>query len=187
MDQTTLSYERQAEDDTLYLRLLTADDVTDEYIGWFKDTDVTQFLDSKDLTKQDVVEYIERGHADRRHFMYGIFDVRTDRHFGNMKIGPIQWSHGVADMVCVIGRKEYWGKGLAKKAIRLGNKIAFNTHDLRKLSGGMATSNIGSFKAYTGAGWVEEGRLRGHNLIDGEAQDRILVSCFNPAYFGGDS
>lgn len=168
----------------LFLRILDTTDVTDEYLSWFKDEIVTQFLDSHDLSRDDIVSYIREGHANRTHFMYGIFSKDDGVHLGNIKVGPIQWSHGVSDLVCVIGRREYWGRGLAKEAIRLGNRVAFEKYGLRKLSGGMADSNIGSYKAYTGADWVEEGRLRGHNVIDGEPRDRILISCFNPAFFG---
>ena len=83
----------------------------------------------------------------------------------------------------MIGVKEFWGKGLAKEAILLGNRIAFGVHGMRKVSGGIASGNVGSIKAYTGADWVIEATMKGHHIINGEAQDRVVVSCFNPAYF----
>jgi len=50
----------------------------------------------------------------------------------------------------------------------------------------MFRGNIGSVKAYTRAGWVIEGVLKGQYLVDGKAEDRILVACFNPKYFDID-
>jgi hypothetical protein len=47
----------------------------------------------------------------------------------------------------------------------------------------MYETNISSIKSYTKAGWVIEGRLSGHYLVDGNQIDRILVGCFNPKYF----
>lgn len=167
----------------VFLRRLTADDVTQDYLGWFDDTTVTEFLDARHLTRASVIEYIETGASAKLHFMYGIFDVESRRHIGNLKIGPIQWNHLVSDLVCVIGVREFWGKGLAKEAIRIGNRVAFDVHGMRKVSGGIASSNIGSIKAYTGADWVIEATMKGHHLINGEPQDRIVVSCFNPNYF----
>lgn len=167
----------------VYLRRLTADDVSQDYLDWFEDATVTEFLDSRSLTKESVIDYIEDGAKSRLHYMYGIFDSESDRHIGNLKIGPIQWNHLVSDLVCVIGDRDFWGKGLAKEAIRLGNRVAFEVHGMRKVSGGIASGNIGSIKAYTGADWVIEATMKGHHLINGEAQDRIVVSCFNPKFF----
>jgi len=171
----------------VFLRRLTPDDVTDEYIEWFRDGVVTEFLDSRDLSKEDVISYMVDGANLRLHFMYGIFDKESCTHIGNVKVGPIDWNHLVSDLVCVIGDKKFWGKGLAKEAILLGNRVAFNVHGMRKVSGGIASGNVGSIKAYTGADWVVEATMKGHHLIDGEPQDRVVVSCFNPAFFPKES
>lgn len=167
----------------IFLRRLTAEDVSEEYLDWFRDETVTEFLDSRSLTRRSVIEYIESGASSKTHYMYGIFDIGHDKHIGNIKVGPIQWAHLVSDLVCVIGAREYWGQGLAKEAIRLGNRVAFDVHGMRKVSGGIASGNVGSIKAYTGAGWVVEATMKGHHLINGEPQDRIVVSCFNPKFF----
>lgn len=58
---------------------------------------------------------------------------------------------------------------------------------MRKVSGGIASGNVGSIKAYTGADWVIEAIMKGHHLINEEPQDRIVVSCFNPKFFPSDS
>ena len=47
----------------------------------------------------------------------------------------------------------------------------------------MYFSNTASIKAYSRAGWLIEGRLKGFYLIDGKNEDQILVGCFNPKYF----
>lgn len=167
----------------IFLRRLTAEDVSQDYIDWFQDEMVTEFLDSRKLTPESVIDYIESGAAAKLHYMYGIFDSESRRHIGNLKVGPIQWNHLVSDLVCVIGARAFWGKGLAKEAIRLGNRVAFDTHGMRKVSGGIASGNIGSIKAYTGADWVIEATMKGHHLIKGEPQDRVVVSCFSPKFF----
>ena len=167
----------------IFLRRLTSEDVSQNYLDWFSDETVTEFLDSRRLTRESVIEYIELGAASKQHFMYGIFDKETGDHIGNIKVGPIQWNHLVSDLVCVIGARDYWGKGLAKEAILLGNRVAFDVHGMRKVSGGIASGNVGSIKAYTGADWVIEATMKDHHLINGEPQDRVVVSCFNPKFF----
>jgi len=170
----------------LYLRELTEADVNENYIGWFRDEKVTGFLEAKNLTRESIIEYMNHGIATKTYYMYAICDNQNDKHIGNVKIGPIDLKHNTADLVTVIGDTNYWGKGLGTEIIKLGNKVAFEKYDIRKLSGGMYSDNIGSVKAYTKAGWVIEGRLLGHYQLNGKILDRVMVSCFNPKYFSQD-
>ncbi len=167
----------------VWLRPLEAADITSEYVSWFGDTIVTEFLDSSGFTIDDAIAYMHKGRDDGTYYMYAVIDQETGLHIGNVKVGPIQSGHGVSDLVTVIGRRDFWGKGFATEAIKAGNDIAFQKYGIRKLSGGITDGNEGSVKAYTKAGWVIEGRLKGHHLINGIARDRIIVSCFNPKYF----
>lgn len=165
------------------LRPLEDADITSGYISWFTDSIVTEYLDSSGFTRADAIAYMHEGHDTGTYYMYAVVDEATGLHIGNVKIGPISRAHGTSDLVTVIGRRDFWGKGYATDAIRAGNSIAFQKYGIRKLSGGIAEGNEGSVKAYTRAGWVIEGRLKGHHLINGVPKDRIIVSCFNPACF----
>ncbi len=165
------------------LRLLEEADIDDDYVSWFRDSVVTEYLDSTGITRDDAIRYLRDGHATASYYMYAVIDLESRIHIGNVKIGPVNRLHMTSDLVTVIGHREFWGKGYATEAILAGNKIAFETYQIRKLSGGIAEGNEGSVKAYTRAGWVIEARMKGHHLINGEARDRIVVSCFNPAYF----
>ncbi|MBN2569188.1 MAG: GNAT family N-acetyltransferase, partial [Deltaproteobacteria bacterium] len=117
------------------------------------------------------------------YYMYAVMSKGDSKHIGNLKVGPIDWKHRTSDLVMVIGDRDYWGKGLATEAIKLGNRIAFEIHDLRKLSGGMYSDNIASIKCYLKADWIVEAVLQGHYILNGKILDRICVSCFNPKYF----
>lgn len=169
----------------LFLRELKDSDVCEEYLSWFRDDEVTRFLevDGKALTVESVKEYIRSGRDSRRYFMYAIC-LTEGKHIGNLKVGPIDWKHSLSDLVVVIGDRSQWGKGYATEAIKLGNRLAFENYNLRKLSGGMYASNVGSIKAYTNAGWIIEGRLFNHYVVEGKLEDRVVVSCFNPAFDG---
>ncbi|GAB4207616.1 MAG: GNAT family protein [Bacteroidia bacterium] len=169
----------------VYLRELTHDDVNEEYLSWFRDNQVTSFLevDGKSLTKKIVEDYIDEGRNTGNYYMYAICYKDNNKHIGNLKIGPINKKHLVSDLVCVIGDKNYWGKGLATEAIQLGNQLAFEKYNIRKLHGQIYADNIGSIKAYCKAGWIIEGVIKGRYLVNGAPMDQILVSCNNPKYF----
>ncbi len=167
----------------IFLRELQHRDVTERYLSWFKDDIVTQFLEAKNLTYDDVVNYMDHGRETKTYFMYAICMRDDDLHIGNLKVGTINRKHMISDLVVMIGDRDYWGKGLATEAILLGNKLAFEIYDIRKLTGGMYSNNIASIKCYKKAGWVEEARLRGHYILNNKVVDRVCISCFNPRYF----
>ncbi len=171
------------ESERLFLRELDVNHVDDRYLSWFRDDRVTEFLEAKNLTKQSVIDYIREGKATNSYYLYAIISKGGLKHIGNLKVGPIDWKHRVSDLVIVIGDRDYWGKGFATEAIKLGNCIAFEIYDLRKLSGGMYSDNIASIKSYLGAGWIIEAVLQGHYILNGKTMDRVCVSCFNPRYF----
>jgi len=168
----------------IFLRELTEFDITDNYLTGFKDDDVLAFLevDGKNLTKESVLEYINYGLKTDSYFMYAVCLTETNKHIGNLKVGPINKKHMLSDLITVIWDKDQWGKGLATIAIKLGNKLAFDKHNIRKLTGGIYENNIGSIKAYTKAGWFVEGKLQNHYMENGKLLDRVIVSCFNPCY-----
>jgi RimJ/RimL family protein N-acetyltransferase len=169
--------------DRVYLRELQSSDITERYLSWFRDDNVTHFLEAKNLTYEDVKNYIDYGKKTKTYFMYAICPIGNDLHIGNLKIGPIDRKHMISDLVTVIGDTAYWKQGIGVEAIKLGSRIAFEVYDIRKLSGCMYSDNISSIKAYINAGWVEEARLKGHCILNGKVMDRVCVSCFNPKYF----
>lgn len=170
---------------SIYLRELRESDVNDNYINWFKDVKVTEFLDSRNLNRDSIIDYIRAGKSDGSYFMYAICDVKTNTHIGNVKIGPINYRHMTSDLVTFIGDTKFWGGGIATESIKQANRIAFEELNIRKLSGGINADNVGSIKCYTKAGWIVEGRLQNHYMLDGKFQDRVCVSCFNPYFDEG--
>lgn len=175
--------ERIFKGERIFIRWMDEKDVIERYLSWFRDEKVIQFLGARDLTYEEVVKYIQWGRETQIHYMYAICLNESGLHIGNLKVGPIDRKNMISDLVVVIGDTNYWGKGIATEAISLGNKIAFEVHKIRKLTGGMYSDNLGAIKCYTKAGWVEEARLKGHYLLNGKVLDRVCVSCFNPKVF----
>lgn len=170
----------------IYLRPLEESDVTKRYLAWFQDQQVTRFLESKNLSKDDVIEHLRKGRESGKYHLYGVIMKQTnapDTHVGNVKIGAIDNLHGVSGLSTLIGDRTVWGKGIGTQAVKLGTGLAFEKYRIRKMSSGIYGENIASIKAYTNAGWVIEGRLAGHYVVDGQTRDAVLVSCFNDKYF----
>jgi [ribosomal protein S5]-alanine N-acetyltransferase len=172
-----------AADGSIFLRPLVESDVTDRYLSWFRDDIATQYLEARNLSADEVLEYLRWGIETRQRYLFAVCVAATGLHIGNLKIGDINWNISLSDLVTVIGDRDYWGKGIATTAIGIGSRLAFEHYDLRKLSGGIYSHNVGSVKAYTRAGWVVEAVLHAHMHTPVGTNDRIAVSCFNPKYF----
>ena len=169
----------------IYLRKIEITDITDRVMDWFEDKQLMEFYtNSKNsITRESLIQSIKSGEEKGNLYTFGIFTNEDDTFIGTIKLGPINFAHRISDLVILIGDRNYLGKGLAVEAIKVGNELAFEEFDIRKLYGGMYESNIPSIKAYTRAGWIIEGNLKGFYLRDGKNEDRVLVSCFNPKYF----
>jgi RimJ/RimL family protein N-acetyltransferase len=170
----------------VFLRDLREEDINEHFAAWFEQPDT--LLDFYSASRRHFTRdalLAELGEAQRSQsvFFYAIVDRASGEVIGNLKLGPIDRHHKTSDLVTLIGNRAYLSKGLAKEAIALANVVAFERHDIRKLYSGMYAANIASIKAYTAAGWVVEGLLKGQYLVDGKAMDRVLVACFNPKYF----
>lgn len=162
--------------------------IDEEYVSWFDNADghLDYFTGSgRSFSKEVIEQDFQAGIAAKSWFYYLIESSNGDK-IGNIKIGPIDKKNRTSDLVCFVGNRKYLGKGIASRAIRLANKIAFEAYDIRRLQGGMYSSNVPSIKAYTKAGWYIEATLKGYYWIDSRSEDRICVACLNPKYFPDD-
>ena len=167
------------------LRPLEEADFTEAYLAWFRDPEVTRFLEARDITRDDAIAHLRAGRRGGGWHLYAICLGKTGRHVGNLKIGPIQERHSLSDLVTVIGDRTVWGRGIARQAIGDGVRLAFGCLGLRKLSASIDSRNLGSLKAYLAAGFVEEARLH-HQFLEAPAlsdavlSDKVFVGCWNP-------
>jgi len=175
----------QYKGETVFLKKISELDIDQRVMTWFNDPQLMQYYTNskQEITKEKLIDSIVKGEKEGNVFTYGIYLNETNKLIGTIKLGPINKIHRTSDLVVLIGDREYLGKGISVQAIKLGNQLAFTEYDIRKLYGGMYLSNMASIKAYTKAGWIIEGRLKGFYLVDGKNEDRLLVSCFNPKYF----
>lgn len=165
----------------IYLRRLTENDASEDYVRWMNDPDINQFLESRFYihTIESIQSFI-RSVSNDYNFQFGIFIKETGKHIGNIKIGSINQYHRYADIGFLIGEKSYWGKGIATEAIGLATDFAFNTLHLHKLWGGLYAPNIGSLRAFQKNGYVQEGVKKSQYLSNGVFVDDILFGKVNP-------
>ena len=169
------------ESERLYLRALTLEDVTDDYCRWMNDPEVTRNLESRFFpqSKESIRAFVQSIQGDRNNAFFAIVLKAGDRHIGNIKLGPINWLHGLGEIGLMIGEKETWGKGYATEAIRLVTGYAFQRLNLHKVTAGCYATNKGSARAFERAGFDVEGIRPNHLFCDGKYVDCILLGKIN--------
>lgn len=160
----------------VHLRKLTISDATENYVGWLNNPMINRYLESRfnEANLESVQTYINTCNSTQGTHLFGIYESEK-RHIGNIKIGPINAHHGFGDIGILIGEPDSQGKGYATEAIQLLCDFAFNQLSLHKATASMYVPNVGSYKAFLKAGFVQEGLLRGHALYKNQYVDVYIL------------
>ncbi len=171
------------EGDRIYLRGVSPGDVQEAYFRWMNDSSVNKYLESRFYphSLETLRDYVKGKLGDAENPFFAIVLKKGDRHIGNIKLGPINTIHRLADIGIIIGEKDCWGKGYATESICLVVKYAFGTLNLHKLTAGFYEPNMQSMKAFLKAGFKQEGVRKSHCYCGGKYVDDIIVGLVRPA------
>ena len=164
----------------IYLRQVTDTDVTDTYVGWMSDPEVTRYMGWRafPLSRKEILEYVAT-QCMPENLLLAIVLKGDDRHVGNIHLGPIDWVHRRSELSMVMGDRTAWGKGCMTEAFDLIIAHAFCVLNLNKLKAGTEVGNAAAVRLFQKTGWVEEGILRRETFRDGSYRDIIVFAKFN--------
>jgi RimJ/RimL family protein N-acetyltransferase len=166
----------------LYLRDVQVSDVTERYVGWMHDSEVTRYMETRFATHslESLREYVAMMRRKPDTLFLAIVVRDGDRHVGNIKLGPVDRVHHFADVALMIGDRHAWGKGYATESIQALSEHAFLHMGVRKLTAGCYADNVGSRRAFEKAGYHIEATRPSHYFCEGAFQDALLLARFNP-------
>lgn len=166
----------------IYLRKVSPDDVNEAYCRWMNDPTTNRFLESRFYPHsiETLREYVVNKQGDNLNAFFAIVLNDGDRHIGNIKLGPVDSNHRLADIGILIGEKDCWGKGYALEAINLIVDYAFDTLNLHKVTAGCYAPNKGAIRAFEKAGFIQEGVRKAHCFFEGEYVDDVLLGLVRP-------
>jgi len=154
----------------LVYRILSEDDVTQNYVDWLNDPKVNRYLETRHThqTKKNCLSYVAEMITSPTNYLFGIYLRETGKHIGNTKLGFINPYHHRAELSLFIGEKNCWGKGFATETIKTITSWGLNDLKLEKIEAGCYDTNIGSLRAFLKAGYQVEGYLRKNISLDGQ-------------------
>lgn len=163
--------------DQTYLKKLQQKDITAAYVQWLNDSSINQFLESRHQmhTITSCQNLISNLSSQEDNYFWGIYCKQSNKHIGNIKLGPINTLYQRASIGLLIGDTAYWQKGIATEVIQLVSNFAFQGLALHKLDAGCYASNKGSKKAFIKAGFQIEGVIKDHFTYQDKFEDCILL------------
>ncbi len=170
-------------DGKISLKNLMKVDCSEEYLQWLRNPELNKYLEVRHTPPSSISElesYVEEISNDNQNLLLGIF--YEDLHIGNIKLGPICPVHNKASIGLIIGKKEYWGFGIATCAIKLITNYAFDELKLDKIEAGCYSENLGSYKAFIKANYSCEGVLKSSRKNGQLRDDELLLGYTLIAY-----
>ena len=108
---------------------------------------------------------------------FTIYERSTWRPIGTCALMQVDYRHGTAEIVVLIGEPECRGRGYGTEAVRLLLDYAFTALGLFNVMLGVDEDNVAAHRAYLKAGFKEIGRRRQAVRRPTQRVDEILMDC----------
>jgi [ribosomal protein S5]-alanine N-acetyltransferase len=169
---------------TIYLRPLRRADLDGAYLSWLNDPEVTRYLESGIFpqTREKLEAFYTSVTTAPDQVIVAIVDRETDRHIGNVKLGPIHWVHRKATFGILIGERDWWGRGVAQEATRLIVEYGFKRLNLRRIDLGVYADHHAAVRVYEKLGFKVEGRFREALFHEGSYKDHVWMGLLASEY-----
>ena len=156
------------------IRILEEADVTQPYVNWFANEEVTKYSDNqyKSFSLEGQKTYVREMKKNKSVELYGIFDFQQ-KHIGNIVLIGIGSIHNRAEITFVVGEKDYWGKGVATNAVSKICNLAKTKFYLNKVYADCAHLNEGSKSVLLKNGFKLEGIRKKHLYFGGVWMDQL--------------
>ena len=168
----------------IYLRPLERSDLNERYLCWMNDPEVTRYLETGTFptTRQDLEEFYAKVTGSSTEVIFAIADRKSDKHVGNVKLGPINWVHRRAMFGILIGDKEFWSKGIGEEATRLVVDYAFHRLNLHRVGLVVFEEHKSAVRCYEKVGFKVEGCLREQMYQHGEYKNHLWMGLLRSEY-----
>lgn len=162
------------------LKKISIDDVTQEYVSWLNDDDVTKGLDTvvKPYSFEMLHKYVQDIIKTDTTYMFMIVDKESGKSIGTAKIHNISKKNGTCNLGLMIGDKFYWGKGYGQDAYNTSINYAFTVLNIRKIWELANSDNLASLSMCKKSGFEMEGSLKEQVYSNGKYVDKIVLGLF---------
>lgn len=162
----------------LDIRPFTEADISDAYIGWLNDPEVTRYSNQRFRThdRATSLAYVQSFAGSDDRFL--LVTRRADgAAIGTLTV-YVSRPHGTADVGIMIGERAMWGGGYGQEAWDLVLDWLSREPAIRKVTAGTLAVNSGMLRLMERSGMTHEATRRAQELIDGTPVDMLYYARF---------
>lgn len=169
--------ELQLEGRLVRLRRFTQADITDAYIGWLNDVEVTRFSNQRFRThdRDSAMRYLQSFELSPNLFI-SIRCKKDDAAIGTMTVYAAP-QHGTADVGIMVGARSVWGTGHGQDAWSI--LVDWLAKRVRKVTAGTLACNVPMIRLADRSGMIQEATRRDQELVDGRPYDILYFAHFS--------
>jgi RimJ/RimL family protein N-acetyltransferase len=156
-----------------------AEHLTERYVGWLNDPAVVRYSEQRFVTHTlaSCAAYA-RSFDGTPHRFWAVLARNPELgHIGNLN-AYVDTRHGVADVGILIGETRIWGQGYGLEAWRAVCAHLLARPDVRKVTAGTLSVNIGMRGIMRASGMIDDGRRVGQALFEGQPVDVVYAALF---------
>jgi ribosomal-protein-alanine N-acetyltransferase len=162
----------------LRLRSFQPEDITEAYLGWLNDPEVTRFSNQRfrQHTAESGAAYLASFAGTANSFL--LIEQRSDgRPIGTITVyrNP---QHGTADIGLMVGDRQCWGQGYGREAWQAVLEALLGEPGIRKVTGGTARPNQAMVRIMEQSGMELEAVRACQELIEGQPVDLLYYARF---------
>jgi len=170
----------------LYLRPLSIDDITPEYIDALNDKEVVKLTEARHQKwdEESVKKYVKDSNLEGQSQLAGIFLRKSGKHIGNIRLFNFSPRHKRVELGIMLFDKSQWSKGYGAQSLEAMANYVFSDLKLHKICADYYSVNVASAGMFKKAGFEIEGVYKEHFRLDGDYVDSVRIAKFNKT---GDS
>ena len=175
---TSLTIPQQIDGLRLRLSRFTQEHVNASYIGWLNDPKVMKYSNQRFIrhTPETCVRYLQ-SFTDTNNRFYAIEELVTGQMLGTLTVYA-NLHHQTADIGILIGATQHWGQGFGQEAFELAMRALASTGQIRKITAGTMSRNVGMVKIMQRSGMHLEALRKAQELLDGQPVDVLYFAQF---------
>ncbi|HEY7347282.1 MAG TPA: GNAT family protein [Ktedonobacterales bacterium] len=164
--------------ESVLLRSLELNDL-DLFWKWFADREVVRYSLGAWLfpwSKHETEAWLKQTLQDKETLSLGVVEKETKQLIGYAGMTSISHVNRSGEYYLFLGEKSSWGKGYGTEVTRLIVHYGFASLNLHRIMLTVSALNTGGVKAYSRAGFQQEGVLRQACYRDGAYHDKIIMA-----------
>lgn len=169
------------------LRSLELDDL-EVFWAWFADREVVKYSLGTWLfpwSKSETETWLKQTLQDKETLTLGVVEKETGQLIGYAGITSISSVNHSGEYYIFLGEKNSWRKGYGTEVTQLIIHYGFASLNLHRIMLTVSELNTGGVKAYTRAGFQQEGVLRQASYRDGNYHDKIVMAILRQDWEAG--